>query len=122
MPVHPLGQVPGLGYAGPVTKRPFIRLSGDQSDDDSAAIAEEVPVAFVYNGESFVVVMASPTDLEDLGVGFSMTEGIIRAPAEVQSIGIVRHSRGIELQITVPDDAAERLKARRRGLDARTGC
>src|ERR1051326_2827020 len=82
----PVGPVPGLGYSESATTRELTKLSGNSADRGSAAVAEEVPVAFVYNNESFVVVMASPADLEDLGVGFSLTEGIIATPKEIEGV------------------------------------
>jgi FdhD protein len=85
-------------------------------------VAEEIPVALVYNGEPFVVVMASPADLEDLAIGFSLTEGVIEQWTEPRRIEVVRHSRGIELQIEVNAADASRLAGRRRGISARTGC
>jgi len=122
MPVSPLGPVPGLGYAEPISSHPLTRLSDGSATRDAASIAEEIPVAFVYNTESFVVVMASPADLEDLAVGFSITEGIVDRFAEIEQVDVVRHSRGIELQIGIPGANAARLDNRRRGLSARTGC
>ena len=122
MPATPLGPVPGLGYSNPVRGHDLVRLSDQTSTPDRATIAEEVPVAFVYNTDSFVVVMASPSDLEDLGVGFSLTEGIVDRPTDVGDVSIVRHSKGIELQMTIPPEAFARLGNRRRALDTRTGC
>ena len=52
----------------------------ERADD---AIAEEVPIAFVYNDEPHVVMMATPCDLEDLALGFSLSEALIGAPAEL---------------------------------------
>src|SRR5688572_14637141 len=106
MTPSPLGPVPGLGYARSVTQRPLTRLSDEPPRSDAAGIAEEIPVAFVYNGESFVVVMASPADLEDLAIGFSITEGIVASRSEIDHMEAVRHSRGIELQMTIPASAA----------------
>ena len=122
MPASPLGPIPGLGYAESISTHALTRLSDGSSATDSAPIAEEIPVAFVYNTESFVVVMASPTDLEDLAVGFSITEGIVDRPSDVDSIEVIRQSRGIELQIAIPEASGARLAARRRGLNGRTGC
>jgi FdhD protein len=122
MSASPLGPVPGLGYSSSVSRHEVIRLSEQTSTVGDAAIADEVPVAFVYNTDSFVVVMASPADLEDLAVGFSLTEGIVDHGVDVEGIEIVRHSKGIELQMTIPPAAFGRLGARRRALDMRTGC
>ncbi|MDO8274664.1 MAG: formate dehydrogenase accessory sulfurtransferase FdhD, partial [Serpentinimonas sp.] len=41
-------------------------------------LAEEIPVAFEYNGVPFAVLMASPADLDDLALGFTLSEGIAR--------------------------------------------
>jgi FdhD protein len=114
----PVGPIPGLGYADLLSTRSLIRITDDSAAPDSASVAEEVPVAMVYNGAPFVVVMASPADLEDLGVGFSATEGI----GEVRSIAIVKHSRGVEVQMEVSEEAAARVAERRRTISARTGC
>jgi FdhD protein len=122
MPSAPLGPVPGLGYADPVTNHPLIRVADATIAHEDSPVAEEIPVALVYNGEPFVVVMASPVDLEDLAVGFSLTEGLVSASDELESIDVVRHSRGVELQMRISEIAAARLADRRRGISARTGC
>jgi FdhD protein len=122
MPATPLGPVPGLGYADLVSTHSLVRIADESSAADSAPIAEEVPVAMVYNGEPFVVVMASPADFEDLAIGFSFTEGIVDSPDGVAIVDVVRHSRGVEVQMRIAETAAARIADRRRGISARTGC
>src|SRR6185436_18434737 len=122
MPATPLGPVPGLGYAELFSTHPLIRVAENSSATDAASVAEEVPVAMVYNGEPFVVMMASPADFEDLAIGFSVTEGIVGASTDVTVAEVVKHSRGVEVQMIVNADAARRLGERRRGITARTGC
>jgi len=116
---HPLV---GLGYARPTEPRDFIRLRGRDATPASAVVAEEVPVALVYNGRPYVVVMGTPADLEDLAVGFSITEGVVAAASDVRGVAVVRASHGIEVQMEVSAADAERLSDRARGLVARTGC
>src|SRR5688572_3200405 len=58
----PLGPIPGLGHADLVSARPLLRVDEASAAHGSAPVAEEVPVALIYNGEPFVVVMASPSD------------------------------------------------------------
>ncbi|HEX3866440.1 MAG TPA: formate dehydrogenase accessory sulfurtransferase FdhD [Gemmatimonadaceae bacterium] len=116
---HPLV---GLGYAGATSTRKFVRIAGDVVADESAEVADEVPVALVYNGRSHVVVMATPCDLEDLAAGFTRTEGIVDEPAQLERVEIVRASHGIEVQMEIPGWAADRLEARARGMVSRTGC
>jgi len=116
-----LGAAPGVGYADPVSRHPMRRLTGDVGVDADALLAEEVPVALVYNRRPYVVMLCSPTDLEDFAVGFTVSEEI--APfSGISSVAVERHSRGIDVSVTIPPDAAERLQERARVLSGRTGC
>ncbi|TDB60778.1 formate dehydrogenase accessory sulfurtransferase FdhD [Photorhabdus khanii] len=86
-------------------------------------VAEEVPVALVYNGISHVVMMASPKDLEYFAVGFSLSEGIIESQQEIRGIEtIVDCNGGIELQIELSSRRFAGLKERRRNMAGQTGC
>ncbi|BBG60578.1 formate dehydrogenase accessory protein [Providencia rustigianii] len=86
-------------------------------------VAEEIPVALVYNGISHVVMMATPKDLSDFAVGFSLSEGIIQSRDEIRGIDIVQGChRGIEVQIELSNRRFMELKERRRNLTGRTGC
>jgi len=116
---HPLL---GLGYTRPSATRSFLRIDADGAHEASSIVAEEVPVALVYNGRPHVVVMATPTDLEDLAVGFSRTEGIVDESSDIERVDVVRASHGIELQLQIPDANAMRLEERTRGIVSRTGC
>jgi FdhD protein len=116
---HPLA---GLGYTHPSAARSFVRLTNESSLESSAEVAEEVPIALVYNGRPYVVVMGTPNDLEDLAVGFSITESIVPDPTRIEHVDAVRANHGIELQIRISSPDAERLGERVRGLVSRTGC
>nr|WP_216668272.1 formate dehydrogenase accessory sulfurtransferase FdhD [Klebsiella pneumoniae] len=85
-------------------------------------LAEEVPVALVYNGISHVVMMASPKDLEQFAVGFSLSEGIIEHQREIFGMDVVAVCNGLEVQIELSSRRFMGLKARRRALAGRTGC
>ncbi|MBC5788747.1 formate dehydrogenase accessory sulfurtransferase FdhD [Providencia sp. JUb39] len=86
-------------------------------------VAEEIPVALVYNGISHVVMMATPKDLDDFAVGFSLSEGIIQSRDEIRGIDIVQGChRGIEVHIELSSRRFMALKERRRNLTGRTGC
>ncbi|PSN07279.1 formate dehydrogenase accessory sulfurtransferase FdhD [Siccibacter turicensis] len=85
-------------------------------------LAEEVPVALVYNGISHVVMMASPKDLELFALGFSLSEGIVESSHEIYGMDIVQGCNGIEVQIELSSRRFMGLKARRRQLAGRTGC
>jgi len=85
-------------------------------------LAEEVPVALVYNGISHVVMMASPKDLELFAIGFSLSEGIIDHPQEIYGMDVVQACNGLEVQIELSSRRFMGLKERRRALAGRTGC
>ncbi len=116
-----------LRFVGPVFGQvsstiPIVRVAEDTIDAASATVAEEAPIAFVYNGRSHVVTMATPSDLEDLAVGFSLTECIVESGAEIERIDVVHASHGVELQMHVPVARGEALKDRARGMPMRTSC
>ena len=98
------------------------RIVGEQSVDGVDSVVEEVPVALVYNGVSHAVMLASPADLEDFAVGFSLAEGIVAGRSEIFDIEIMPLARGIEARIDIAGDCFARLKERRRNLAGRTGC
>lgn len=85
-------------------------------------LAEEVPVALVYNGISHVVMMASPKDLDLFAIGFSLSEGIIEHPQEIYGMDVVQACNGLEVQIELSSRRFMGLKERRRALAGRTGC
>jgi FdhD protein len=86
------------------------------------AVPEEVPVALTYDGGTEAVMMASPADLEDFAVGFSVTEGIVASPGEIGSLEIVEEEAGIELRMWLAAPHAAALAARRRRIAGPTGC
>ena len=72
-------------------------------------VPEEVPIAFSYGGTTHAVMMATPADLEDFAVGFSLAEGIIERAEQVVSIEAIEAGPGIDLQITLEDNTADAL-------------
>ncbi len=92
------------------------------SGDGSELLAEEVPVALVYNGISHAVMLTSPQDLEDFAVGFSLSERIVRAAQDVREVEVEAGPHGIALAIGIAPGAMARLKATRRARLGRTGC
>ncbi|HDS0947732.1 TPA: formate dehydrogenase accessory sulfurtransferase FdhD [Stenotrophomonas maltophilia] len=98
------------------------RETGQEARDD--VIAEEVPVAMRYNGAAFAVMMATPCDLEDFALGFSLSEGLILRPDQLLAIEVQPQLEGIELNMTVADDApgAALDPAYGRLLPGRGGC
>ncbi|POF33628.1 formate dehydrogenase accessory sulfurtransferase FdhD [Roseibium marinum] len=85
-------------------------------------LADEVPVAISYNGSTHAVLMATPSDLKDLAIGFSLSEDIAAAPDEIEDIAVVELDKGIDVQVRLATDATERLRQRRRSIAGPVGC
>ena len=85
-------------------------------------VAEEVPVAFEYNGISHTVMLATPADLEDFALGFSLSEGIVARRSDVFDIEIEEAEAGITLHLEIAGGCFANFKQRRRSLAGRTGC
>jgi FdhD protein len=105
----------------------FVRRAIDRVRDGAVshatdAIAEEIPIALLYNERPHVVMMATPRDLDDFALGFSLSEGIVDAAREIASIETQTLLEGIEVRIGVPEARAEALESRRRNLTGRTSC
>ncbi|MEE8258844.1 MAG: formate dehydrogenase accessory sulfurtransferase FdhD [Sphingomonadales bacterium] len=96
--------------------RPGETLKGNR------VFASEVPVALIYNGVSHVVMMATPSDLEDFALGFSLSEEIISNPGEITAIDITEAEKGYIAKIEIPVARFEALIQRGRNLVGQTGC
>jgi FdhD protein len=106
----------GVRQAGVVARR------GGRVEAHADWLAEEVPVALVFNGVSHAVMLASPADLEDFALGFGLTEGLLYHPGELYGVEAVAVADGLELRLEVSSACAWRLRERRRTLAGRTGC
>ena len=101
---------------------PVIRHDTGVLEHSSDWLIQEVPVAMVFNGVSFAVMMATPSDLEDFARGFAWTEGIVQEAHEWLDVEVCEERGGIRLEATVAAACEWRLKERRRQLAGRTGC
>ncbi len=99
--------------------RHHVWRDGARRPDD---LAEETPVAFEYNGISHAVMLATPADLEDFAVGFSLSEGIVARRRDIFDLVIAESEAGITLRIEIAGADFVRLKVHRRSLAGRTGC
>jgi formate dehydrogenase accessory protein FdhD len=118
---HPLG-LSRVGYAKPLLEVAARQWSAAGITDRAEQIVEETPVVIVYNAIPHVVMMATPADLEDFVLGFSITEELIRAPADLRDVQVIRYGQGIEVQATVDEACDAVIASRARRLSGRTGC
>lgn len=102
--------------------REIRRHQGDAVALEIDNVAEEVPVALVYNDISHAVMMATPLDLEAFAVGFSLTEGIVDSVGEIYDVEVEPGCDGIEVRLRISQRAFMAMKERRRSLTGRTGC
>ncbi|WP_198115464.1 formate dehydrogenase accessory sulfurtransferase FdhD [Massilia rhizosphaerae] len=106
----------------PARSRRVLRMRAGALAEADDMLIEEVPVALVYNGISHAVMMATPADLEEFALGFSLSEGIIAGPGQCYGIEVERTAGGIAVQLDIAGSAFMALKERRRSLTGRTGC
>lgn len=89
---------------------------------DERLLAEEVAVAFSYDGQAHAVLMATPDNLEDFAVGFSITEGIVSTPAEISELSVIGTADGVVLRMWLTGSRSDALAARRRRFVGPAGC
>jgi FdhD protein len=110
-----------LGWPG-YRDRSVQRWRGGEGAPVDDAVAEEAPVALLYNGEPHVVMLATPLDLDDFALGFSLTELIVAHSSEVEAIRVVQRAEGIEVRVKIPAGRFEAVQGQGRNLTGRTGC
>jgi FdhD protein len=86
------------------------------------SVAAEMPIAFVYDGGTEAVMMASPADLEDFALGFSLNDGVIASAADIDELTVVEVEQGIELRMILKRRNREALVTRRRHRAGPVGC
>lgn len=95
-----------------------------KAGEDQWFIPEEVPIAFVYNGRNYAVMMGTPEDMKDFAVGFSLTENIIKSPMDIKSLDIYLSDKGADLRFKISETALEKMDIvlRRRNMIGSASC
>lgn len=99
-----------------------VRQFSGSAETTTDCIAREVPVALVYNGIAHAVMMATPADLEDFALGFSISEGILLHADELYGTSTSSNPAGITIELEISAQRQAALRERRRNLAGRTGC
>ncbi|WP_109152344.1 formate dehydrogenase accessory sulfurtransferase FdhD [Azospirillum sp. TSO5] len=106
--------VTGTGFAAGV--------GVEEGADVEWQVPEETAVAFEYNGRSHAVMMATPADLEDFALGFSLAEEIVGTAADIEKIAVRETPLGFVVNLTVDPLRLLRGSLRSRSMEGRSGC
>lgn len=105
----------------PVITQNVCQFSGSLKHTHDT-LAQETPIALIYNGISHVVMMATPQNIHELALGFSLSEGILQHTNQLYDSEIIETAQGIEVHLTIASERFIALKERRRSISGRTGC
>ncbi|MCE2029796.1 formate dehydrogenase accessory sulfurtransferase FdhD [Sessilibacter corallicola] len=98
----------------------------DGSHQAADYLAQESPIALVFNGISHAVMMMTPSNIEQFVVGFSLTEGIIDHVEQIYDVEVkpvdIDGITGFEVMVEIASSIDWRLKQQKRVLSGRTGC
>jgi FdhD protein len=108
--------------SGATRTAPGLRWRAGVADETEREVAVEAPVAIVHDGSTTAVLMATPADLEDLAIGFTLTEGLVDHLTQITAVEVIAGEAGIEARVWLAHDASIRLAARRRHIAGPTGC
>ena len=117
----PLSDDAGLAHAGAQRVDVRVRRAGTVAEAQDW-VADEVPVALIFNGISHAVMLATPLDLEDFALGFGLTEGLLANAGEMYGVDVLPDPAGMRIEMEVSSACFARLKDRRRSMAGRTGC
>ena len=106
----------------PVQSMPGLSVRPGDTREISRSLPEEVAVAMVYDGTTHAVMMATPADIHDFAIGFSLTEGVVSDSGQVGDFELVEHAQGIEARMWLSDGCGAALSARRRQMAGPVGC
>ena len=111
-----------VGSCDPVVAVPRVAWRGDAADDGVRLVPGETPIALTYNRSTHAVMLASPADLEDFAIGFSLSEGVIERASDILALDIIEVADGIECRMDLPAERLGTLTRRQRRLAGPSGC
>lgn len=103
-------------------ERAVLRRRGADASRTTDRVAEELPVALVFNGISHAVMMVTPRELQPFALGFALTEGLVAQGSDVFDIEVHDHTSSFEVEITIASQEFVQLKQQRRSMAGRSGC
>ena len=106
----------------PVQRVARAAWAGGELSTGTRVLPEETAIALTYNRTAHAVMMATPADLEDFAIGFSLTEGVVERPQEIEELAVLPSDKGIELRMWIGEDRGAAFHDRRRHIAGPTGC
>lgn len=106
----------------PVRRVARVAWRGGDAAPGERIVPEETAIAFTYNRVAYAVMLATPADLEDFAVGFSLNESVVTRADDIEELETVPRSEGVELRMWIEPTRAAALSERRRVLAGPTGC
>ncbi len=107
----------------PLTTHGRLGFAEASFEQGHRVLAEETAIALSYDGATHAVMMATPADLEDFALGFSLTEGVIATPASIEELEVMaRGPLGVEIRMYLSAAAGARLVRRSRAMAGPAGC
>jgi FdhD protein len=120
---HRAGEVAAFGpLSQPGISASQVSWRNGQVRPGHRTLPEETPIALTYDGSTQAVMMATPSDIEDFAVGFSMTEGIVASPADIESLEVLHLELGIEARMRLTPSRGRHFAGRRRQMAGPVGC
>lgn len=102
--------------------RKAIRIDRGQRCEFDDTVIEEVPIAMLYNGVSHAVMMATPADLEDFALGFSLSESIVENAGQFSFVDTAQSDLGFSIEMAIPQARFDLLRDRQRHIAGASGC
>ncbi len=119
----PRGRAANGWFAAPALSAvDTLRIDGGGSSDRLDWLAEEVPIALVFNGHAHAVMLATPADLEDFALGFALSERIVERAGDLRIGEIGTGDDGISIECLIPEPAFLALRERHRHLAGNSAC
>jgi FdhD protein len=103
-------------------RKKLVWLRGGNPALSSRTTPEEKGIALTYGGSTYAVMMATPAHLQDFGIGFTITEGIVELAEQIASIEVIENDLGMEIRMWLNASRAASLVARRRAMVGSVGC
>lgn len=85
-------------------------------------IPDETAVALLINSAPYTVMMATPANLTDFGIGFALAEGIVKSRADIRGVLAMPVDNGFAVDVAIDEAALAAAPLPRRSIEGRSGC